>query len=359
MLYGTTCCGGSNSLGTVFQVSRDGSKYRVLHHFTLNSGSSYGVPVVISQGSDGALYGTAAIAVGFVFKLNPDGTGYTVLHQFDYLDLDDALAPRTGVLEGSDQALYGTSEYGGMNNGTVFRVNKDGNDYRILHHFPFIGDDGSEPQAGLMEGRDGALYGTTSRGGSNHKGTVYKLNKDGSGYAILHHFPAFAEDGWEPRSGLVEGSDGSLYGCTYFGGIDSGIGSGTIYRLSKDGTRYTVLHGFSRSAGDGYWPVAHLIQGSDGAFYGTTRFGGDQNFGIVFRLLPPETPDLIGVTFAGNAAQVRFAGQGGCRYRLLRSADLVNWQAAFETTMPDAGIAVHSDISRSESNAYYRAVWVP
>jgi uncharacterized repeat protein (TIGR03803 family) len=157
-----------------------------------------------------------------VFKLNKDGNGYSVLHHFTgYMDGEDGSNPQ-GVVEGSDGALYGTTQSGGppgdifhpTGSGTVFKLNKNGSGYTVLHRFPGMAGDGAEPWAGLVEGRDGALYGTTLGGGTNNLGTVFKLKKDGSGYAVLHNFLNIEVDGNRPMAGLLAGSDGALYGTT-------------------------------------------------------------------------------------------------------------------------------------------------
>ncbi len=206
-----------------------------------------------------------------------------------------------------------------------------------------------------MEGSDGALYGTTYYGGSNNVGTVFKLNKDASSYRVLLHFGA-AGDGLNPYAGVVEGSDGALYGTTQYGGSDT---VGTLFQLIKDGSGYRILHSFSNSGGDGQRPQGGLTKSSAGAFYGTTSGGGDFDLGTVFRLLPPETPDMIGVNVADGAAQVSFAGESGYQYQVLRSTDLSNWSLLTTITMPLAGVYTNADNSPPIPGAYYRAAWVP
>src|SRR5262249_47649354 len=156
-----------------------------------------------------------------VFRIEKDGSGYSVLHIFSFGAGNDGSDPRQ-LIEGSDRALYGTTGSGGTaDNGTVFKLNKDGSGYTLLHSFTGTVGDGSNPCAGLLEGSDGALYGTTAEGGSSLSyGTVFKLNKDGSGYRVLHRFVSGLGDGRNPRAALVEGSDGTMYGTTPGGGTD-------------------------------------------------------------------------------------------------------------------------------------------
>ena len=211
------------------------------------------------EGKDGSLYGTLETAgrkgEGVVFKLERDGSGYTVLHHFTGCrDGGDGSNPQ-GVVEGSDGALYGTTKFGGipggtaleaagmsgMGNGTVFKVNRDGNGYGLLRSFTCRDGDGSMPHAGLVEGRDGQIYGTTFDGGSGdngvYPGTVFTLSHDGSRYQVLNSFGTNAALGARPWADLMAGSDGSLYGTTGAGGAG---GQGTVFKLNTDGSGYTA-----------------------------------------------------------------------------------------------------------------------
>ena len=150
---------------------------------------------------------------GVVFRVKKDGSGYSALHDFTgYRSGEDGSWPQ-GVVEGSDGALYGTTQVGGRpfgveyetGSGTVSRVNKDGSGYAVLHRFPGVTGDRIAPWAGLVEGRDGALYGTTLQRGGANGGTVFRLNKDGSGYRVLHSFRGSEADGGGPMAGLLVG----------------------------------------------------------------------------------------------------------------------------------------------------------
>src|SRR5207249_867233 len=101
---------------------------------------------------------------------------------------NDGYLSSAGLIEASDGALYGTTEFGPTSAGVVFKLNKDGSGYRVLYGFGGNAVDGGNPRVGVIEGTDGVLYGTTPVGGTNSGGTVFKLNKDGSGYQTLYHF---------------------------------------------------------------------------------------------------------------------------------------------------------------------------
>ncbi len=269
-------------------------------------------PTALIEGKDGNLYGTMSSGgskwEGVVFKLSKDGSGYTVLHNFTgYRFGEDGSWPQ-GVTEGSDGALYGTTQTGGppgdvlhaTGSGTVFKVSKDGSGYTVLHRFPGMSEDGIEPWAGLVEGRDGALYGTTLEGGTKGAfGTVFKLNKDGGGYAVLHSFLGSEEDGFKPMAGLLAGSDGGLYGTTDGGG-SSNSRNGTVFKLNPDGSGYRILHSFPDNAGDGRMPRSTLVEGPHGTLYGTTLHGGDKDAGTVFKLNPDGSGYKVLHNFSGS-----------------------------------------------------------
>jgi uncharacterized repeat protein (TIGR03803 family) len=297
-LYGTTDAGGSNNLGTVFKLNKDGGAYFVIHHFTGNDGQH---PAgVLMQGTDGALYGTAysggSNQFGTVFKLNTDGTEFRTLRSFSASE--DGWLPIAGLLEGSDGALYGTTLNGGSNdNGTVFKLNKDGSDYAVLHYFSGNYIDGSYVQTVLMQGSHGALYGTTELGGSNGQGTVFTLNLDGSGYRVLHHFGVSPGDGQLPSSGLAEGNDQALYGTTGGGGSTAGPNSGgygTAFRITQDGASYDILYNFTFTNQS---PVG-VIPARDGAFYGGVAYGGELGLGAIFQLSAANLPPIPVITLS-------------------------------------------------------------
>ena len=153
--------------------------------------------------------------------------------------------------------------------------------------------DGARPESPLIQGRDGALYGTTSSGGAHGTGVIFLVSPDGTGFTVLHTFGPLAQlfvnktnaDGTWPKGALVQDNDGVLYGATEQGGSGGG---GTLFRLKPDGTAYQILHAFGPtgemfSNGDGASPVG-LTLGSDGLLYGVTTLGGDNGNGLIFRI---------------------------------------------------------------------------
>ena len=244
------------------------------------------------QGRDGNFYGTTSTGGGIqnggtVFRISPGGS-LTTLWMFDLRVANgdyDGSNPLAGVVQGSDGNLYGTTSTGGTNedSGTVFQISTGGS-LAILHEFTDLTGDGLAPHAGLVEGSDGYFYGTTTAGGIYTGGAIYRINATGSSYGILYSFtnePAEAT----PRAGLAQGSDGNFYGTTASGGTN---GEGTVFQFNTNGS-LTTLHTFDYNGVnnfDGYTPQAGLVQGSDGNFYGTTYQGGTNGGGTVFRIDP-------------------------------------------------------------------------
>ena len=285
--YGTTLAGGTSNVGTIFKVTPSGTE-TVFYSFASIPYSG------LVQGSDGNIYGTTATGGasgrGTVFKITPSGTE-TVLYSFPAGSSD----PYTGLIQGSDGNFYGTTGAGGTSDdGTVFKITPSGTE-TVLHAFAKSGSDGEIPYAGLIQGSDGNLYGTTYNGGASGLGTVFKVTPSGT-ETVLYSF-AGGSDGDHPYGGVIQGSDGNFYGTTYQGGTS---GFGTVFKVTPSGTE-TVLYTFAGGSSDGAYPEAGLIQGSDGNFYGNTLQGGASGLGIVFKLAPSGTETVLH-SFAGGSS---------------------------------------------------------
>jgi uncharacterized repeat protein (TIGR03803 family) len=187
-----------------------------------------------------------------VFKLNTDGTGFTVLHSFTtghgnkngHASNADGAWPEAGVTL-SGNALYGTAHQGGeAGNGTVFKLNTDGSGFVVLHHFTAHGlsspdntnNDGEDPKGLLVSGD--TLYGIASGNGRAFWGTLFRVSTDGTGFRVLHSFDG--SGGASPQGTLALSGD-TLYGTANFGGGQHG---GTVFKVKTDGTGFAVLHRF-------------------------------------------------------------------------------------------------------------------
>jgi uncharacterized repeat protein (TIGR03803 family) len=286
--YGTTTYGGTFSGdGTAFQMTTNGA-VTILHSFGL-SPDGVNPDAVLVQGSDGKFYGTTygggTNGAGTVFQITKNGT-VTLLHSFT--NTPDGAVPEGGLVQGSDGNFYGTTSEGGKrDNGAVFQITTNGT-LTILHSFTnTVG--GYVPEGELVQGGDGNFYGTTANGGTNNLfpgyGTVFRIATNGT-LTILHSFTN-SPDGSFPGEGLVQGTDGNFYGTTSYGGTN---GYGTIFRISTNGT-LTILHSFTNTP-DGAQPNG-LVLGSDGNFYGTTDNGGTNNLGTVFQMTTNGTLTIL------------------------------------------------------------------
>jgi uncharacterized repeat protein (TIGR03803 family) len=276
--YGTTVSGGAFFQGTIFRMTSSGA-ITVLHSFNSFFGEG-AVPIAeLVQGSDGNFYGTTALGgthfQGSVFKIDAAGN-FTTLHSFSGFPSEGA-NPVAGLVQGSDGNFYGTTPSGGEHfQGTVFRINAAG-DLTVLHSFSGYPAEGGVPFAALVQGNDGNFYGTTVVGGAHFKGTVFNIDAAGN-VTTLHSFNGSPDEGANPVAGLLQGSDGNFYGTTVLGGTHF---RGTVFAIDATGS-VTTLHSFSGSPDEGALPFAGLIQGSDSNFYGTTALGGANGAGTVF-----------------------------------------------------------------------------
>ena len=259
-----------------------------------DSGSLYGVT------SDGGRGATCNFTCGTVFVLRPGKSGYTeqLLHTFQ--GGRDGMAPSARLLLAVNGILYGTTDFGGTGScassgqvvgcGTVFRVTTSGSKYDVIYRFRG-GSDGANPGSALIEDSHGALYGTTQFGGLQSSacdatpskvhscGTVFKVTPGAPRLhagRILYRFHGGGTDGSNPLGALYADASGSFYGLTSGGGNVS-QSPGTAYELTPSGNAYTerLIHVFGRK-GDGLSPVSSdaLRADRNGNLCGTTYFGG-------------------------------------------------------------------------------------
>jgi uncharacterized repeat protein (TIGR03803 family) len=221
----------------------------------------------------GTTYGGGDSGLGAVFMVDPAGKE-TVLYSFTAGA--DGQFPRAALVRDAAGNLYGTTSYGGASNrGTVFKLDATGRE-TVLYSFTG-GADGANPYAALILGGGGNLYGTTSGGGPSGGGTVFKLDAARQ-ETVLYGFTGGA-DGGSPLAGLIPGPAGKFYGTTYAGGAS---GYGTVFQLDPAG-KETVLYSFAAGS-DGSGPKAGLIRDTAGNLYGTTYGGGVPGYGTVFKV---------------------------------------------------------------------------
>ncbi len=281
-LYGATYSGGGSinegpGAGVAFSVTAAGD-YKILHRFTGGSDGAY--PNALTLGADGNLYGST-LGLTFdsdtLFKLDKTGN-FTLLYTFRNGKALGASDP-SSVTRDTAGNLYGTTSFGGTEGtGTIFKLDTS-NHLTVLYSF-LNGNDGGNPRGGVTLDPAGNLYGTTTSGGSSNCGVLYRLDTQGH-ETTLHSFGANG-DGCYPAAAVIFDGAGNIYGTTV--GSKNTFDAGVIYKVDTNG-KETVLYAFTGGA-DGGYPYSGVTLDAQGDLYGTTAYGGSSGSGVVYRLSP-------------------------------------------------------------------------
>lgn len=291
--YGTTQSGGANGDGTVFVVTKAGL-LTTLHSFAgyPTDGASPVAGLVLA--TDGNFYGTTAgggsNGGGTVFKITPTGTITTLYSFCSQINCSDGFSPHASLTQSGNGNFYGTTRDGGSNSsGTVFEITPSGQLTTLYNFCSLTGcADGSLPTAGLVQASNGNFYGTTAFGGANgDTGTIFEMTPSGQ-LTTLYNFcsQTFCTDGTHPHAGLLQGSDGNLYGTTAGGqGPNLWWSFGTVFGMTPAGQLTTLYDFCSQSyCSDGAYPHGGLAQSGSGVLFGATYYGGTYLDGTVFTL---------------------------------------------------------------------------
>jgi uncharacterized repeat protein (TIGR03803 family) len=317
-LYGTTYFGGTNSVGSIFEMSPRGNSWKesLIYSFgPASTSQSFSVtPSSLVLDSKGNLYGTTqfggARQHGSVFELSPQpGGGWNETDLFSFQGA--TVKPMGSVVLDNAGHIYGVTFVGGAHGfGAVFQLMQDAGgvwQMTVIHDFNGYPSDGAQPAAGLTMDSAGNLFGTTQRGGNGDCtfkttavgcGAAFRLSYvTGSGWqeTVLHSFlGALFNDGSAPMANLIVDGSGNLYGTTYNGGFVnfncSGLilfpGCGTAFELSpfNGGWNETILYEFGHA--DGSEPSGSLVLDAAGNLYGMTSYFGTYGYGTLFKLSP-------------------------------------------------------------------------
>lgn len=265
--------------GVICSVRAEQSGLTNLYHFGSSQEPSDGIlarctPVLI----DSTLYGVTVSggsplgSRGTIFKINTDGSGFALLYSFTN-SIPEGANPYGSLTRVGDH-LYGMTYYGGVaDKGVLFRIGINGDGYTVLHPFSGAPNDGARPYYTALTLVGTSLYGMTRFGGTSDRGTIFRISADGSGFTLLHSFVGGSSDGRDPYGSLTAVGD-QLYGLTQLGGMNN---SGALFKIGTDGSGFEVLHSFS----NGY-PNNSLTL-DNGILYGMTTWGGNGNYGTIFK----------------------------------------------------------------------------
>jgi uncharacterized repeat protein (TIGR03803 family) len=341
-LFGSTSQGGSSGNGMIYTLGTNGTGFADIHDF---GGSDGALPNELLAVND-MLFGTTAFGGdygnGTIFKMNTNGSGFVVLRSFQTNGLDPAVCFSGLTLNGD--TLYGVSAFGGdTNSGTVFKIDTNGMNFAVLHDFT-NNPDGASPRCRLVL-NGSTLYGTTGGGGTNGQGTIFKLNTDGLGFAVMYHF-AGAPAANTPQTGLTLDNN-TLYGVATAGGISN---AGAVFRIDTGGTGYAIIHSFTNREGS---TPAGVVLVTNSLVYGTTQNQGPGPGGTVFRLGPTGANFTVlknftnGLTGGGPKGQLVMSGKavygvagvlgpngGGTVFQLLL-APVISTQPQDQTVAPN------------------------
>ncbi|MBV9063446.1 MAG: hypothetical protein JOY77_11045 [Alphaproteobacteria bacterium] len=278
------------------------STFTVLHTFKGGKDGANSNAAITPDGQ-GNLYGTTEYGggkgcgeggCGTVFRIAGDGT-YAVIYAFK--GGSDGANPVAGVTLAPDGSLYGTTSNGGgaafcSGCGTVYRIAPDGKESVI---YAFQGDsDGAYPSGSVALDKKGNIYGTTAGGGPDYQGTIFRISPKGK-ETQLHSCDGFNCS--NPASNVVFDKAGNLFGASPFGGD---FGPGAIFKISPQGV-FSVLYSFTGSL-DGYQPYSDLTIDKDGTLFGTTVAGGENNFGVVYRVTSAGSESVVHSFAPGDGA---------------------------------------------------------
>ncbi|MGP8215816.1 MAG: choice-of-anchor tandem repeat GloVer-containing protein [Bacteroidia bacterium] len=272
LLYGMTYSGGHYGYGVIFSYNIITHKDSVVFNFSgaVTNNNCFALA------SDGLLYGMSLLGgtnyYGDIFSFNPTTGTNNILYSFDSTS---GQYPYSGLVQASDSLLYGMTEYGGSDDeGVLFSFDSKTNKESVLVNF--TDNNGGYPLGNLMQATNGLLYGMTQSGGTNEEGVVFSFDPATGKDSILVNL--IDNIGTYPYGGLIQASNGLLYGMTNDGGLNY---DGVIFSLNPGTKKYTAVYSFNDST-SGESPYGNLVEASNGLLYGMTNFGGKQGDGVLF-----------------------------------------------------------------------------
>ena len=282
MFYGTTYYN-----GTIFKYNPQTNAATVVYSFRETASRV----ALTYDPANGMFYGTiaqgGAKGNGTIFKFNPQTNAETVVYSFQGEPSKDGGFPRAALTyDPANKMFYGTTtRYGAAGNGTIFKFDPQTNTETVVHSFKTYGE-GSGPVAALTyDPANGMFYGTTSGGGTAFDGTIFKFNPQTNALTVVYSFGSVSGDGEYPHAAWIyDSGKGVYYGTTSGGGTSN---AGTIFEFNPQTNAETVVYSFQGQPADGKQPWAALTYDpANKTFYGTTRGGGADYDGTIFKFKP-------------------------------------------------------------------------
>ncbi|MDE3182527.1 MAG: T9SS type A sorting domain-containing protein [Bacteroidota bacterium] len=277
-LYGTTTYGGIGGGGTINQFTPATNNLTVVRSFeSLDAMNPNQVNFI--QAKNGKLYAMTVYGgssdAGVIFSYDPSTSTYIKLRDFDY---DNGGYPYGSLMQASDGKLYGMTVSGGSSgDGVIFSFDPSTSIYTKLKDFD--NTIGGSPYGGLVQASNGKLYGMAAYGGNNGYGVIFSFDPSTSTYTKLKDFDN--ANGGCPYGSLVQAGNGKLYGMTYQGGIS---GYGVIFSFDPTTSTYTKLKDFDNT--NGSYPYGSFLLAGNGKLYGMTGYGGSSDAGVIFSFDP-------------------------------------------------------------------------
>ena len=312
-LWGTTYTGGTTGSGTVYKIDKGSSTINTIASFGLTGG--IGPYAGVTFDADGNLWGTTqrgSEGSGTVYMIAKGSNTITTIASFNPTDGSDiGSQPFAGVTFDADGNLWGTTTFGGLNNrGTVYMIAKGSNTITTIASFN--GDNGAGPYSAVTFDAKGNLFGTTYAGGSDNLGAVYKIPKGANAITTIASFNDNGFNGARPLGGVTLDAYGNLYGTTTQAGPNGA--DGTLFKIAKDSNIITTL-GELNGIDVGYEPRAGVTFDTDGTLYGTTWEGGVGG-GTVFKY------STVAAVPEPSMCVLFMVGLGVCSLRKLRRKGL-------------------------------------
>ncbi len=303
-LYGMTSNGGNKNVGVFYSLDLAGNQYVKLHDFDTVTGQ-FPNGGLIQAASNGKLYGMTTAggtsSAGVIFSYDISSNNFSIVHNFDFTS---GFAPFGILTESSNGLLYGMTFGGGTGYGLIFSFDPSNNNYTVV--YTFNGTDGAAPYSSSLMEIAGTFYGCTSQGGVNNKGVIFSFGIAGNAFNKLHDFDVTT--GSSPYGGVIQASDGKLYGMTLNGGANN---LGAIYSFDLITNSYTKI--YDGSFTDGGFPYADLIE-----YTAPTGISENQLSDDLFSIYPNPSDGEFAIAFKGLNGDVQFSIYNSMGQQLLQ-----------------------------------------